>query len=67
MTRRRILTVEQADAAMAKLAWLKSVGHPNAAIRELWDATTAYRSEVHRLQKLLGQDGEGKWQKQVSK
>jgi hypothetical protein len=68
MTRRpRILTVEQADAAMERLAWLRAQGSPNAAVRELWDCATALRAEIYRLQKLLGQDGDGKWQRKVNK
>jgi hypothetical protein len=48
MTRRRILTVEQADKAMESLGWLKTMGHPNAAVRELFECATVYRAAVHR-------------------
>ena len=48
MTRRRINTVEDADAAMERLAWLRTQGNPNAAVRELWDCAVAYRAAVHR-------------------
>jgi hypothetical protein len=49
MTRRaRILTVEQADAAVERLAWLRSVGHPNGAVKELFDAYATVRAAVHR-------------------
>jgi hypothetical protein len=68
MTRRpRINTVEEADAAMANLGWLRTQATPNAAVRELWDCATALRAEIYRLQKLLGQDGDGKWQRKVNK
>ena len=50
MTRRkpRITTLEEADAAMAKLGWLRAQATPNAAVRELWDCAVAYRAAVHR-------------------
>lgn len=68
MTRRpRITTVEEADAAMAKLGWLRHAGHPNAAIREMMDCYATVRAEVHRLQAQLGQDGKPRWQERVTK
>jgi hypothetical protein len=49
MTRRaRITTVEEADAAMERLGWLRAQGTPNAAVRELYECATAYRAAVHR-------------------
>jgi hypothetical protein len=65
MTRRRINTVEEADAAMAKLGWLRTQATPNAAVRELWDVASAYRAEIHRLQKLLDGQGTGHFQRMV--
>lgn len=50
MTRRkpRITSIEEADAALERLGWLKTAGSPNAAIRELWDVAVAYRAALHR-------------------
>jgi hypothetical protein len=49
MTRRtRISTVEEADAAMERLGWLRGHGNPNGAVRELFECATAYRAAVHR-------------------
>ena len=50
MTRRKpqITTVEEADAALERLGWLKTAGSPNGAVRELWDVAVAYRAAVHR-------------------
>lgn len=64
MERRRILTLEDADTAVARLGWLRGSGHPNGAVRELMDCCGVYRQEVHRLQKLLGQNP-GVWQRRV--
>lgn len=66
MTRRtRITTVEEADAAMDKLGWLRAQGQPNGAVRELFECATAYRAAVHRQQQ--GAEPEGRWQKKVTK
>lgn len=60
MKRKRISTVEQADEAMAKLGWLRFQGHPNEAIRELWECAATYRAAIHK------QAGQAKkWQERV--
>jgi hypothetical protein len=63
--KRRINTLEEADAAKERLAWLRGAGHPNGAVRELMECCGIYRQEVHRMQKLLGQ--ETGWRQRVEK
>ena len=46
---------------MERLGWLKAQGHPNAAIRELWECAVTYRAAVHQQ----GQEPKGKWVKKV--
>jgi hypothetical protein len=66
MTRRpRITTVEQADAAMETLGWLRGQGEPNWAVRQLWECAVAYRAAVHR-QEQGEQTGPG-WTERVGK
>lgn len=50
MTRRkpRITTVEEADAAMESLGWLRHQATPSREVRHLWDCAVAYRAAVHR-------------------
>jgi hypothetical protein len=48
MKKRPIKTVADADAAMERLGWLKSMGSPNADVRELWECAVTYRSAIHR-------------------
>ena len=65
MTRRkpRITSVEEADQAMERLAWLRTAASPNAAVRELWDVCVTYRAAVHRQEA----EPEGRWAKKVNK
>jgi hypothetical protein len=66
MTRRpRITTVEEADAAMERLGWIRAQGTPNAAVRELWDVAVAFRAAVHRLDR--GEEKKPGWQERVTK
>lgn len=68
MTRRkRITTVDEADASVANLGWLRGAGHPKGAIGELFDAYATVRAELHRTQKLLDGQGTGHFQRMVTK
>lgn len=65
MTRRtRITTVEEADAAMERLGWLRAQGTPNGAVRELFECATVYRAAVHRQEK--NAEPQGKWQQKLN-
>jgi hypothetical protein len=49
MTRRpRILTVEQADAEIESLSWLRGAGSPNREVRKLFDCYAVVRASLHR-------------------
>jgi hypothetical protein len=51
MTRRaRSLTVEQADAEIESLRWLRGAGSPNGAVRRLFECYAVVRAELHRQQ-----------------
>lgn len=65
MARRRITTVEEADAA--DLGWLRKKGTPNQAVNDLADCCAVYREEVYRLRKLLGSAANTDWQDRVKK
>lgn len=64
MTRRaRITTVEQADAALESLGWLRGAGTPNREVRMLFDVAAFYRAELHR--KSQPQEPNTDWQRRV--
>ncbi len=50
MTRRkpRITSLEQADAALESLGWLRGAGSPNREVRTLFEVAAFYRAAVHR-------------------
>lgn len=51
MTRRRPITsLEQADALMDSLGWLRGAASPNREVRILFDVAGFYRTQVHRQQ-----------------
>lgn len=64
MTRRaRITTVEQADATVESLGWLRGAGSPNREVRKLFECIGAYRAALHRLNTSEAKDD--KWQQKV--
>ncbi len=65
--RRRINTVEEADAAIERLGWLRKVGHPRGPISEVFEAYVTVRAELHRTQKLLDGEGTGHFQRMLTK
>jgi hypothetical protein len=65
MTRRRITTVEEADAA--DLGWLRKKGTPNAAVNDLADCCAVYRQEISRLRHQFGVPAGSEWQDRVKK
>jgi hypothetical protein len=51
MTRRaRITTVEQADAEVESLRWLRGAGSPNREVRKLFECYAVVRAALHRQQ-----------------
>ena len=66
MTRRRILSLEQADARLCELSnWLSAAGQPRKQVRELLDIAAFYRGEVDRLQARDGGQGQKSWTAEV--
>jgi hypothetical protein len=51
MTRRpRVTSLEQADAEVESLRWLRGAGSPNGAVRRLFECYAVVRAELHRQQ-----------------
>jgi hypothetical protein len=46
----RISSLAEADVAMERLGWLRSMGQPNGPVRELFEVAAFYRAQVHRQQ-----------------